>query len=214
MINLSDNQLQALSENAIVLESDGLGAKVLKLKDDSFLKLFRKRSLFSSETLKPYAIRFAENAEKLRARAFISPKIIQVYSLTGPVNATAVHYQPLPGNTLRSELSNSSDERNKQLIKQFGALLAKMHESGVYFRSAHLGNILVQPDGNFGLIDLADMKISNSKLTLNKRLRNLKHISRYKEDNHWLFELFREELKAGYSQYAKEQTEKLFPNQN
>lgn len=212
MIPLSESNFKALIANAIVLESDGLGAKVLKLGDGSFLKLFRKRTRLSSETLKPYAKRFADNAKKLRSLNFISPEIIQVYSLTDPVNATAVHYHPLPGNTLRNELSTSSTEHCQSLTQQFGELLARMHESGVYFRSAHLGNILVQPDGQFGLIDLADMKISRFRLSLGKRRRNLKHIRRYQEDSHWIFETYRENFKKGYSLHAQRQAERLFPD--
>lgn len=213
MISLSENTFKTMTTSASVLESDGLGAKVLKLSDGSFLKLFRKRSRFSSETLKPYAKRFAENAKKLRTLNFISPEIIQLYSLTDPINATAVHYKPLPGNTLRNELSISSAERRQLLIRKFGELLARMHESGVYFRSAHLGNILVQPDDQFGLIDLADMRISRFKLSLSKRRRNLKHISRYQEDRHWLFDTYRNALKKGYSQHAGQHADKLFPEQ-
>ncbi|WP_445937813.1 hypothetical protein [Pseudomonas sp.] len=92
MQTLSQPELSALSANASVLELDGLGPKVLKLTDGSFLKLFRKRSVFSRETLKPYAKRFAENAIRLQHMGFNSPQIIQVYWLVDPINRTAVHY--------------------------------------------------------------------------------------------------------------------------
>lgn len=210
MLTLTQNELDALSSDATVLESDGLGAKVLRLTDGSFLKLFRKRRLLSSETLKPYAKRFAENARQLRQLGFISPEVIQLYALPGPINATAVHYRPLPGETLRQVLSKSPAERRQQLVAQFGELLAKMHEAGVYFRSVHLGNVLLQPCGQLGLIDLADMQISRFALSLGKRQRNLKHMRRYTEDSHWLFEEHRAALQAGYSRYASKQAQALF----
>lgn len=210
MQTLSRPELTALTANASVLELDGLGPKVLKLTDGSFLKLFRKRSVFSRETLKPYAKRFAENAERLQQLGFNSPKIIQVYWLVDPVNKTAVHYWPLPGETLRHVLGGSSSEHRHQLIEQFGELLAKLHASGVYFRSVHLGNVLVQPDGQLGLIDLADMRISRFALSLRKRQRNLKHMRRYVDDQQWLFEEHRNALKTGYSRIAKRQARKLF----
>lgn len=210
MQTLSEPELTALSANASVLELDGLGPKVLKLADGSFLKLFRKRSVFSRETLKPYAKRFADNAARLQHLGFSSPKIIQVYWLVDPVNKTAVHYWPLPGETLRHILSNSSSERRQELVELFGELLAKLHGSGVYFRSVHLGNVLVQPDGQLGLIDLADMRISHFALSLHKRKRNLKHMRRYVEDQKWLFEEHHDALKAGYSRIAKKQAVKLF----
>ena len=210
MQTLSQPELTALSANASVLEVDGLGPKVLKLADGSFLKLFRKRSVFSRETLKPYAKRFAENAARLQNLGFSSPKIIQVYRLVDPVNKTAVHYWPLPGETLRHILSNSCSERRQELVELFGELLAKLHGSGIYFRSVHLGNVLVQPDGQLGLIDLADMRISQFALSLHKRQRNLKHMRRYVDDQKWLFEEHRDALKAGYSRIAKQQALKLF----
>jgi tRNA A-37 threonylcarbamoyl transferase component Bud32 len=210
MQTLSQPELGALSANASVLELDGLGPKVLKLTDGSFLKLFRKRSVFSRETLKPYAKRFAENAVRLQHMGFNSPQIIQVYWLVDPINRTAVHYWPLPGETLRHMLSNCPNERRQQLVEQFGELLAKLHASGVYFRSVHLGNVLVQPDGQLGLIDLADMRISYSALSLHKRQRNLKHMRRYADDQKWLFEEHYDALKAGYSHISKKLTAKLF----
>ena len=212
MLALSQSEFDALSTNAAVLESDGLGAKVLHLTDGSFLKLFRKRRRFSSEMLKPYAKRFADNARRLRQLGFISPEIIRLYSLPGPINATAVHYWPLPGETLRQALSKSPAEKRQQLVEQFGELLAKMHEAGVYFRSVHLGNVLVQPNGQLGLIDLADMQISRLSLSLSlgKRQRNLKHIRRYAQDSHWLFEEHRTALQAGYNRYANKKAFSLF----
>jgi tRNA A-37 threonylcarbamoyl transferase component Bud32 len=121
-----------------------------------------------------------------------------------------VHYWPLPGETLRHVLSNSPNARRQELVEQFGELLAKLHASGVYFRSVHLGNVLVQPNGQLGLIDLADMRISHFALSLHKRQRNLKHMRRYIDDQTWLFEEHRDALKAGYSRIAKKQAVKLF----
>ncbi|WP_338050406.1 lipopolysaccharide kinase InaA family protein [Pseudomonas lalucatii] len=211
MQRLSQQELEGLSDNAEVLESDGLGAKVLKLHDGSFLKLFRKRSRWSSETLRPYARRFAENARDLQRLGFISPQIIQVYALPGPVNATAVHYWPLPGKTLRQALSQGSAEQRERLVERFGELLAKLHEAGVYFRSVHLGNVLLLPDDQLGLIDLADMRIGRFALSLGKRRRNLKHMRRYAEDSRWLFEEYRHALRSGYGRLAGRTAQQLFP---
>lgn len=209
MRTLTQTELTALSKNAIVIEQDGLGPKVLKLADGSFLKLFRKRPFFSQETLKPYAKRFAENAEKLKRMGFHSPSIIGAYRLIDPTNRTAVHYWPLPGQTLRQILKSSDSDRRRQLITLFGELLAKLHTSGVYFRSVHLGNVLVQPDDQLGLIDLADMRIGCFALGSGKRQRNLKHMQRYSEDRQWLFEEHLDALKEGYGKISKPQASKL-----
>ncbi|WP_228158337.1 hypothetical protein, partial [Acinetobacter baumannii] len=57
-----------LRDNAEVLEADGHGDKVLRLRDGSFLKLFRRKRLISSAALFPYAERFARNASELARR--------------------------------------------------------------------------------------------------------------------------------------------------
>lgn len=209
MRTLTPTELVALSTNASVIEHDGLGPKVLKLSDGSFLKLFRKRPFLSRETLKPYAKRFAENAEHLQKLGFNSPIIIGAYRLSDSVNKTAVHYWPLPGQTLRQALNDSEPERRKFLITLFGELLAKLHGSGIYFRSVHLGNVLIQPDGQLGLIDLADMRIGRFALSLRKRQRNLKHMQRYSEDRHWLFEEHLNSLREGYSSISRSCAVKL-----
>jgi hypothetical protein len=80
--------------------------------------------------------------------------------------------------------------------------MAQLHEQGVYFRSLHLGNVLVLDDGEFGLIDLADMRIYPSSLSSSLRLRNLRHMQRYTVDRRWLFEDHFEALLKGYAAKA------------
>ncbi|WXL25243.1 O-antigen ligase family protein [Ectopseudomonas mendocina] len=210
MTKLCATDLNGLAHNALVLEQDGLGPKVLKLTDDSILKLFRKRPLLSRESLNPYACRFAENAKHLQQLGFTCPDILHVYWLDDPVNGTAVHYRPLPGQTLRKAIENTDSEERHALVQRFGELLANLHAKGVYFRSAHLGNVLLLPDGNLGLIDLADMQISGKPLTRGKRRRNLKHIQRYEQDRHWLFEENLDAFKRGYASKNAKAASQLF----
>ena len=202
MLFLSNEQLQALSHDSTVLEQDGLGPKVLRLSDGSFLKLFRKRRLLSSETLKPYAKRFADNSKRLKQLGFFTPEILAVYRLEDPVNSSAVHYLPLPGETLRQALAHALPPQQHALVKQFGQLLGLLHERGVYFRSIHLGNVLLLPNAGLGLIDIADMKVGHRPLSLRMRTRNLKHMRRYAQDKAWLFDQFNDALTEGYSQHA------------
>lgn len=202
MLFLSNEQLQALSHDSTVLEQDGLGPKVLRLSDGSFLKLFRKRRLLSSETLKPYAKRFADNSKRLKQLGFFTPEILAVYRLEDPVNSSAVHYLPLPGETLRQALAHALPPQQHALVKQFGQLLGLLHERGVYFRSIHLGNVLLLPNAGLGLIDIADMNVGRRPLSLRMRRRNLKHMRRYAQDKAWLFDQFNDALIEGYSQHA------------
>ncbi|QXQ19322.1 O-antigen ligase family protein [Pseudomonas tolaasii] len=191
---------EALCEGARIIEEDGLGPKVLRLEDGTFLKLFRARRWYTSGTVNPYSERFASNSEQLRQLGITSPQIHNLYSLKD--GSTAVRYQPLPGLTLRQALQSLDSSLRESLIERFGRFMAQLHERGVYFRSLHLGNVLLLEDGEFGLIDVADMRVYPSALHYTLRQRNLKHMQRYPQDRSWLFETHFEQLARGYASVA------------
>ncbi|MHC8289318.1 O-antigen ligase family protein [Pseudomonas sp. XS1P51] len=198
---LTQTALQTLTANAQVIEEDGLGPKVLRLVDGSFLKLFRRRRWYTSGSFNPYSERFAVNSERLRNMGIPTPHILDLYRLKD--GSSAVHYSPLPGNTLRQVLQGiTAPDVRKALVERFGKFMAQLHEQGVYFRSLHLGNVLVLEDGEFGLIDVADMRIYPSSLSLSLRQRNLRHMQRYTVDRRWLFEDHFQALLQGYAVMA------------
>ena len=195
---LSATALQQLSSDAQVIEEDGLGPKVLRLSDGSFLKLFRRRRWYTSGSFNPYSERFAVNSEQLRRMGIPTPQVLNLYRLDD--GSSAVHYTPLPGHTLRQVLQGiTAPAVRHALVERFGKFMASLHEQGVYFRSLHLGNVLVLEDGEFGLIDLADLRIYPSPLSLSLRQRNLRHMQRYTVDRRWLFEDHLEALLQGYA---------------
>jgi tRNA A-37 threonylcarbamoyl transferase component Bud32 len=178
-----------------------LGPKVLRLTDGSFLKLFRRRRWYTSGSFTPYSDRFAVNSVQLRSMGIPTPHILDLYRFED--GSTAVHYSPLPGNTLRQILQGITAPAVRQaLVERFGKFMAQLHQQGVYFRSLHLGNVLVLEDGEFGLIDLADLRIYPSSLSPSLRRRNLRHMQRYASDRHWLFEDHFEALLQGYAATA------------
>lgn len=193
----------ALRNGADVIEEDGLGPKVLRLKDGSFLKLFRARRWYTSGGFNPYSERFVSNSVQLRQLRIASPSILDLYTLAD--GSSAVRYQPLPGYTLRQALQSLDSSLRESLIERFGKFLAQLHERGVYFRSLHLGNVLLMDDGEFGLIDVADMRLYPSALRNTLRQRNLKHMQRYPQDRSWLFETHFEQLAKGYASAASPQ---------
>ncbi|WP_426135500.1 O-antigen ligase family protein [Pseudomonas sp. PWP3-1b2] len=195
---------EALREGADIIEEDGLGPKVLRLADGSFLKLFRARRWYTSGGFNPYSERFASNSEQLRSIGIASPPILDLYHLQDA--STAVRYQPLPGLTLRQALQSLDSSLRESLIERFGRFMAQLHERGVYFRSLHLGNVLLMDDGEFGLIDVADLRIYPSPLRNALRQRNLKHMQRYPQDRNWLFESHFEQLAQGYASVASPQS--------
>ncbi|WP_392884915.1 O-antigen ligase family protein [Pseudomonas migulae] len=195
---LTPSDFQTLTTDARVIEEDGLGPKVLRLVDGSFLKLFRPRRWYTSGSFNAYSERFAVNSERLRNMGFPTPQILDLYRLSD--GSSAVHYTPLPGNTLRQVLQGiTAPDVRQALVERFGKFMAQLHEQGVYFRSLHLGNVLVLEDGEFGLIDVADLRLYPSSLSLSLRQRNLRHMQRYTVDRRWLFEDHFQALLQGYA---------------
>lgn len=172
-----------LVQGAEVLEADGSGHKVLRLTDGSMLKLFRRKRAISSAAWYPYARRFADNCTTLDNRAIPCPHVRSVYRIS-EIARDAVHYDPLAGRTLRQLLGETTSDDGLRM--QLGRFIANLHEKGIYFRSAHLGNVVLTPEGELGLIDIADMKAFRRPLRKHLRLRNFKHMLRYPQDREWL----------------------------
>ena len=179
MRNLSLQEFEQLSCDSTVLADDEYGKKVLELTDHSIIKLFRVKRFISQATLYSPARRFAKNARRLKQLNIPTISLIDLYKIKS-IKRTAVHYQQLKGVTVREYLQANPAE-DKFLIK-LGEFFAQLHDKGVFFRSAHFGNIIYTPDKQFGLIDISDMSISRFSLDIFRRLRNLKHIMRLPED--------------------------------
>ena len=176
---------EALRAGAQVLEADGSGDKVLRLSDGRILKLFRRKRLLSSALFYPYAKRFADNAKALKQRNIPCPQIIAVYRIPS-IQRDGVYYAPLAGMTIR-QLHNDKNTPN-DLQRRLGQFIAFLHDKGVYFRSLHFGNVILTPENELGLIDIADLRCQPKPLSENKRLRNFTHLFRYQEDRQWLIE--------------------------
>ncbi|OLU24538.1 polymerase [Pseudomonas sp. PA15(2017)] len=194
-------QLDALLEGAKTIEEDGLGVKVARLGSGDFLKLYRRKRLLSSDLWDLPAQRFADNARGLLRLGITAPYVLDVLMISER-RLSAVLYQPLPGDTLRNRLRQLDARQRPALVKRFGTFLGELHQLGVYFRSLHLGNVLLLPDGSFGLIDLSDMKLESRPLAPWKRRRNLQHILRYAEDIDWLTQQHLGSWLEGYAESA------------
>lgn len=180
------DEYEALRAGAKMLECDAYGDKVLRLANGNILKLFRRKRLLSSSAWKPYAQRFADNCEALKRLGIPVPEVISVRRVPA-ISRDIVLYAPLPGNTLR-ELRRSClppGEENK-LKQQFIQFVSRLHDKGIYFRSLHLGNVVLTPDGTLGLIDVADLKIYRRPLNDWLRGRNTRRIKTIQEDMDFL----------------------------
>lgn len=198
MRRINAAQLSALLDGAKTIEEDGLGVKVARLQGGDFLKLYRRKRLLSSDLWNLPAQRFADNAQGLLRLGITAPNVLDVLMIS-QCRLSAVRYQPLPGDTLRDQLRQQDAAARTELVAKFGTFLGELHQQGVYFRSLHLGNALLLPDGTFGLIDLSDMKLEGGPLASWKRRRNLQHILRYAEDIDWLTQQHLDSWLAGYA---------------
>ncbi|MBM3110589.1 toluene tolerance protein [Pseudomonas arcuscaelestis] len=169
--------LDKLILGAQVLEADSYGAKVYLLNDGNILKLFRRKRLISSALLRPYSQRFIDNAVQLEKKGIPTLKVLKYYKLDAP-GMTAVLYHPLPGETL-SQLSHKAGFSWQERLPELIGLVRKLHQSGIYFRSLHLGNIVVTPEQEMGLIDVADMRFMRAPLSSRMIKRNVQHFARY-----------------------------------
>lgn len=177
---LSNDQLAILIDGANVLEEDSLGPKVYKLSNGSFLKLFRRKRLLSSALINPYSYRFWRNAIRLTELGIPTLTPLELYKLADS-SLSAVLYRPLEGKTLKDiYLSNPSNfEKYLPGLVEF---IRHLHRNGIYFRSLHLGNIVLTPQGTLGLIDIADLRFQHRRLSKAKARRNLAHFSRLLEN--------------------------------
>jgi tRNA A-37 threonylcarbamoyl transferase component Bud32 len=181
MQTLSPDTYAAWRSTASVVEQDGHGEKVLLLADGCYLKIFRRKRWLSKTLIWSPAQRFADNAAFLATRSIPCPRVKGVYRMRHPYRSL-VHYEPLVGDTLRQILRQASEQEQRQLLGALSAFVASLHQAGVYFRSLHPGNIVRTPEGQFGLIDIADMRCYSKPLSSGLRQRNLRHLLRYPAD--------------------------------
>jgi serine/threonine protein kinase len=181
-------------EGARILEADSFGPKVYLLHDGNILKLFRRKRIFSSAMFRPYSKRFIDNVTELQKLGVPTLEVLQFFRLQAP-GMTAVLYRPLPGNTLR-QIADKEGFSWQQTLPALATLIRSLHSSGIYFRSLHLGNIVVTPDNRMGLIDVADMRFLRGPLPRHLIKRNLQHFARY---------IARENLNESFPMQALEQ---------
>lgn len=175
-----------LRKGAEVLEADAFGEKVLRLVDGSILKLFRRKRLLSSATLFPYSRRFVANARALERLGVRVPQVLEMFRIAG-IGRDAVRYRALPGTTLRELERGGMDAQEKAALKSaFTRFVIDLHGKGVYFRSLHIGNVVLTPEGELGLIDFTDLRIYPWPLARFSRARNMRRMARIDEERDWL----------------------------
>lgn len=183
MLSLSKAEYENWLHEHGLVEKDKHGPKVLRCSNGDYIKLFRIKHLISLSRLINPADRFCRNAERLKQLGFNTVTPIQCWHIPQQ-QRWAVRYTPVAGESLRKliEKNRGADcPLPEKVIADTGALIAALHDKGVYFRSLHPGNIILQSDGQLGLIDILDCRFSWFGLSLseNQRERNFAHWCRY-----------------------------------
>ena len=178
MYLMPETEYRQLTQDAQELERDLFGPKVYLLPDQRIIKLFRVKRLLSLSALYPYSLRFARNARRLNAMGIIAPHVERQFFCVA-IRRHGIIYPLLEGEPLAKLLhAGAEDER---LVEGFAGFIAWLHQKGVYFRSLHLGNVLLLPNGDFGLIDVADLRLRPFPLGMAARRRNFRHLFRLPE---------------------------------
>ncbi len=160
-----------------VLVGDRELPKVILSDDGRIIKFFRQRKLISSNRLFPQSEAFVRNSIGLQALGIAAVKCDKVYRCTDE-SVDVIMYPALPGDELRDLVEAGRTE----LMERMPAYLGRLHDHGVMFRAIHLGNVLVQPDDSFALIDISDLDLKGGPLHAFRRARNILHLLNSKDD--------------------------------
>ncbi|MFC3608425.1 phosphotransferase [Stutzerimonas tarimensis] len=180
MRTVSEDELQQWLADGKMLERDGRGPKVVSLADGLFLKIFHTRRHPLLARLEPAALRFTRNTEALRERGIAAPQVTETFWLDHKTGLSGCLYTPLAGESI-DRIFRQDAEQAQRLIPDLAKFIRRLHQSGIYFRSLHLGNVLLLPDGQFGLIDVLDLKARRGPLNRWLVRRNFSHLRRYLE---------------------------------
>lgn len=164
------------TDGAEVLERDRLSRpSVLRTHDGLVYKLLR----YEDASEHPYAITFRNNAEGLARLGVPTVKVRRVLRVTD-LKTDVVVYPFVPGRTLREHMAQPPTD--PALVLRLMDFVTDLHRMGVYFRAIHLRNILLLPNGGFGLIDLGALAFRQGALSVYYRARNFRILIKYPED--------------------------------
>jgi hypothetical protein len=173
---LSAEHYGALINGAALLRADRFGPKVYETVDGRIVKLFRVKRWWSSSMLFPYSLRFRRNSGRLQRRGYACVTVDEIFYCHA-VRRHGIIYRKLEGQPLDGLLC-ATNAKASRVFAGYAALIAALHTDRIYFRSLHPGNVLMMPDGRYGLIDVGDMRFPLLPLTERQRRRNFSHLLR------------------------------------
>lgn len=157
---------EAWAARLAATESVGGSERLRREANGRLIKLFRQRKRRGRE-----AHRFFEATRALSARGVATVRC-QEFILDATGAAVAVTYDGLKGASLREQVADQGPAALRGLASFFGEL----HARGIYFRGAHLGNVLRREAGGFALLDVGSVRLHRRGLSVMRRARNLIHL--------------------------------------
>jgi len=179
--DIDNDNFEQFRQDLVVLEKDAERDKVYLYKNEHIIKVFVHKKLFSTSRLVDKAKQFERNACKLEQLQIPALTVDKVFYLQNP-KRQCVLYPFVKGQTFYSVYVNELEEGRENLMKKFIDFFKLLHQNGVYFRSAHLDNILVREDGSLSLIDIGDIQFKARPLSVLEVFRNFKATLRRKQD--------------------------------
>ena len=181
MKRLSRDEFQRfVAQNQVLIGSPERPGLMLTSKQE-IVKFFYRRKFISTSLFVPQAERFHANSIKLKQIGLAAPDVSEVY-FCPDIPVHMVVYQYLKGADFR-ELCTKN---NSQCIDRLPSYIAMLHETGVYFRAIHLGNVLQLDDDDLALVDITDLTVRSNQVTIFERARNIAHLFNSSEDKLFL----------------------------
>lgn len=186
LLTITPTECQALQRSGQIIEGSEQKPRVVLTAQGQVRKFFyaRKKPFYSSSHRRPYALRFWKNAQCLEARGVLCP-IVEAAWYEPEAKIYILGYPYLDGQDLRQCLAVS--EEASAIHHRVIDFLAALHAEGVFFRSIHLGNLLITPAGTLGLLDIGDLSVKRRTLSPELRGRNLAHLLCYQTTDARLF---------------------------
>ncbi|MDG2148890.1 MAG: hypothetical protein P8N09_05130 [Planctomycetota bacterium] len=173
------SEIQALEPKSQVVRRMRNDPKVLLHEDGRVFKVVRSKIRLRLSGFGRRSKRFAVNCRRLAAREIDCPKLLEILRVTDR-DLHVVVYEPLAGRTAR-EIFAETDDCSPMALR-LARYVALLHDRGVYFAGGHTDNYIVQPNGEFGIIDIQDSWVLPMPLNAIHRALSFRILLKYPED--------------------------------
>jgi len=166
MKRLSLTEFELMCQQCTWIKGDKNWPKVLCTRENHVIKVtYKRHKLFTSSWIVPYSQRFIARSHALRRHNIIAPEVKRSYQCQRR-NCYVLVYSKIQGEPL-THLLNQVDWHDVT------AFLVRLHDHGVFFWDLHLGNVIRQESGQYGLLDITTAQVKRYSLILSQRVRNI-----------------------------------------